>query len=93
MNSKIDYKQKYISLKEEYHIVYEENIMLRDKDYKDISNALDYDIKENVLRSFELDIKIGIDTCCDMDGTMCIKRPMIDQYIQNYIKNNYIIEL
>ena len=56
MNSKIDYKQKYISLKEEYHIVYEENIMLRDKDYKDISNALDYDIKENVLRSFELDM-------------------------------------
>ena len=37
--------------------------------------------------------KIGIDTCCDMDGTMCIKRPIIDQYIQNYIKNNYIIEL
>ena len=93
MSNKIDYKKECNTMKEEYRLAYEENIMFREKDYKDISNKLDYDISQNILQSFELDIRIGIDTSCDMYGTMCIKRPILDKYIQNYIKQNYLIDI
>ena len=93
MSNKIDYKKEYNTMRKEYRLAYEENIMFREKDYKDISDKLDYDISQNILQSFELDIRIGIDTSCDMDGTMCIKRPILDKYIQNYIKQNYLIDI
>eukprot|EP01047_Picozoa_sp_COSAG01_P031217 COSAG01_NODE_2206_length_8170_cov_70.537108_4_plen_94_part_00 len=93
MSNQIDYKHEYNKLRKEYQSAYDENLLLREKNYSDISHQLDYDIKENILRAFELDIRIGIDTCCNENGDMMINRKVIDKYIQNYIRHNYVIDI